>query len=76
MRTTLIYLQIKATMEDGTFVAFCHFLSDLFSSISRFSLLLQRNDVILPQVRETERKGGQEVKDFFASSLNMFFICK
>ncbi|KAM3877403.1 nuclear RNA export factor 1-like [Diretmus argenteus] len=36
-------------MEDGTFVAFCHFLSDLFSSISNFSLLLQKNDVILPQ---------------------------
>ncbi|XP_078146195.1 zinc finger protein 862-like [Centroberyx gerrardi] len=41
--------RIKATMEDGTFVAFCYFLSDLFSSISQFSLLLQRNDVILPK---------------------------
>ncbi|KAK0142300.1 hypothetical protein N1851_020034 [Merluccius polli] len=27
-------------MEDGTFVAFCHFLADVFSL---FSLLLQRN---------------------------------
>lgn len=56
MRTTLIYFQIKASMEDGTFVAFCHFLSDLFSSISRYSLLLQRNDIILPQVKR--EKGG------------------
>ncbi|XP_056451735.1 uncharacterized protein LOC130386899 isoform X2 [Gadus chalcogrammus] len=30
-------------------VAFCHFLSDLFSSISNFSLQLQKNNVILPQ---------------------------
>lgn len=60
MRTTLIYLQIKASMEDGTFVAFCHFLSDLFSSISKFSLLLQRNDVILPQVKKRE-KGGDGI---------------
>ncbi|KAJ8386336.1 hypothetical protein AAFF_G00174330 [Aldrovandia affinis] len=41
--------KIKQTMEDGTFVAFCHFLADLFAAISRFSLLLQRNDIILPQ---------------------------
>ncbi|KAJ8349850.1 hypothetical protein SKAU_G00249800 [Synaphobranchus kaupii] len=40
---------IKNSMEDGTFVAFCHFLADLFTSISHYSLLLQRNDVILPQ---------------------------
>ncbi|CAL8328156.1 unnamed protein product [Gadus morhua 'NCC'] len=41
--------KVKVSMEDGTFVAFCHFLSDLFSSISNFSLQLQKNDVILPQ---------------------------
>lgn len=46
-----VTLQIKLTMEDRTFVAFCHFLADLFSYISQFSLLLQRNDIILPQVR-------------------------
>ncbi|XP_048853245.1 uncharacterized protein LOC125721412 [Brienomyrus brachyistius] len=40
---------IKETMEDGSFLAFCHFLADLFSAISKYSLLLQRNDVILPQ---------------------------
>lgn len=39
-------------MEDATFVAFCHFITDVFSGISKFSLLLQRNDVILPQVSE------------------------
>ncbi|XP_049922954.1 uncharacterized protein LOC126404036 [Epinephelus moara] len=41
--------KIKKMVEDGTFVAFCHFLADLFDAISKFSLLLQRNDVILPQ---------------------------
>ncbi|CAM4326971.1 unnamed protein product [Leuciscus chuanchicus] len=40
---------VKETMEDGSFLAFCHFLADLFSAISKYSLLLQRNDVILPQ---------------------------
>ncbi|KAL4008878.1 hypothetical protein ACER0C_002730 [Sarotherodon galilaeus] len=42
--------KVKKSMEDATFVAFCHFITDVFSGISRFSLLLQRNDVILPQV--------------------------
>lgn len=46
-----VTLQIKLTMEDGTFVAFFHFLADFFSYISQFSPLLQRNDLILPQVR-------------------------
>ncbi|XP_073715742.1 zinc finger protein 862-like [Misgurnus anguillicaudatus] len=41
--------KIKLAMEDGTFVAFCNFLADLFCYISQFSLLLQRNDIILPQ---------------------------
>lgn len=44
-------------MEDATFVAFCHFISDVFSGISVFSLLLQKNDIILPQVREDEVTG-------------------
>lgn len=43
-------MQVKETMEDGSFLAFCHFLADLFSAISKYSLLLQRNEVILPQV--------------------------
>lgn len=42
---------VKETMEDGSFLAFCHFLADLFTAISKYSLLLQRNYVILPQVR-------------------------
>ncbi|KAL7375143.1 hypothetical protein ABVT39_012693 [Epinephelus coioides] len=45
----LLQAEIKKMLEDGTFVAFCHFLADLFDAISKFSLLLQRNDVILPQ---------------------------
>ncbi|CAL8371335.1 unnamed protein product [Arctogadus glacialis] len=36
-------------MEDATFVAFCHFLVDVFAGITNFSLLLQRNETILPQ---------------------------
>lgn len=40
-------------MKDGTFVACCHFLADVFSGITKFNLLLQRNETILPQVRET-----------------------
>ncbi|KAK0135416.1 Zinc finger protein 862 [Merluccius polli] len=60
-------------MEVGTFVAFCHFLSDLFSSISNFSLQLQKNDVILPQVKKRE-KGGPG--DYFYIPLNMFLILR
>lgn len=43
-------LQVKRMMKDGAFVGFLHFLADLFEAISKFSLLLQRNYVILPQV--------------------------
>lgn len=39
-------------MEDATFVAFCHFLADVFAGITKFSLILQKNETILPQVRE------------------------
>ena len=45
-------IQVKKLMEDGTFVAFCHFLADVFAGITKFSLLLQKNETILPQVRE------------------------
>ncbi|XP_056451744.1 zinc finger protein 862-like [Gadus chalcogrammus] len=40
--------KIKKTMGDGTFVAFCHFLADVFSGLTKFSLL-QKNEIILPQ---------------------------
>ncbi|KAK0148163.1 Zinc finger protein 862 [Merluccius polli] len=43
------YTIVKKSIEDATFVAFCHFITDVFSGISKFSLLLQRNDIILPQ---------------------------
>lgn len=42
-------------MEDSTFVAFCHFITDIFSGISHFSLLLQKDEVILPQVRDISK---------------------
>uniref|UniRef100_A0A8C6SCA7 HAT C-terminal dimerisation domain-containing protein n=1 Tax=Neogobius melanostomus TaxID=47308 RepID=A0A8C6SCA7_9GOBI len=44
--------KVKETMEDALFLAFCHFLADLLTAVSKFSLLLQRNDVILPQTKE------------------------
>ena len=54
-------------------VAFCHFLSDLFSSISNFSLQLQKNDVILPQVKKREKR---RPGDYFDFPLNMFLILR
>lgn len=45
-------IQVKKSMEDGTFGAFCHFLAEVFAGITKFSLLLQKNETILPQVRE------------------------
>ncbi|XP_051997784.1 zinc finger protein 862-like [Xyrauchen texanus] len=41
--------KVKKSIEDGTFVAFCHFLADVFAGITKFSLLLQKNETILPQ---------------------------
>ncbi|TRY98446.1 hypothetical protein DNTS_017502 [Danionella cerebrum] len=43
------FTAVKKSMEDATFVAFCHFIADMFSGISKFSLLLQRNEIILPK---------------------------
>lgn len=39
---------IAVKMRDAQFVAFCHFLADLFSVLSKLSLQMQRNDLILP----------------------------
>ena len=54
-------------------VAFCHFLSDLFSSISNFSLQLQKNNVILPQVKKREKR---RPGDYFYIPLNMLLILR
>ncbi|XP_069819635.1 zinc finger protein 862-like [Dendropsophus ebraccatus] len=40
---------IVQQMENLMFVAFCHFLHDLFGEISKLSLTLQKNSLILPQ---------------------------
>ena len=44
-------------MKTMQFAAFCHFLADMFAIISRLSLNMQRNDLILPVavslIRET-----------------------
>ena len=37
-------------MKDIHFATFCHFLADLFSILSRLSLQMQRNDIILPTI--------------------------
>lgn len=39
---------VSEKMKDFHFAAFCHFLADLFSILSRLSLQMQRNDIILP----------------------------
>ena len=41
---------IADKMKDVHFAAFCHFLADLFAILSRLSLQMQRNDIILPTV--------------------------
>ena len=35
-------------MRSISFAAFCHFLTDMFGIISKLSLKMQRNDLILP----------------------------
>lgn len=39
---------VAGKMRDVHFAAFCHFLVDLFSILSKLSLQMQRNDLILP----------------------------
>ena len=41
---------VSAKMKDIHFAAFCHFLADLFSILSRLSLQMQQNDILLPTV--------------------------
>ena len=41
---------IADKMKDVHFATFCHFLADLFPILSRLSLQMQRNDIILPTV--------------------------
>lgn len=41
---------IVEKIKDVHFAAFCHFLADLFNILSRLSLQMQRNDIILPTV--------------------------
>ena len=48
---------VAAAIKDVHFLAFCHFLADLFSILETFSLKFQQNDLILPSavslLRET-----------------------
>lgn len=39
---------IGEKMRSVQFAAFCHFIADMFAIISRLSLKMQRNDLILP----------------------------
>ena len=51
---------IAVAMKDIHFLAFCHFLADLFSTLETVSLKFQQNDLILPSavslLRETYAK--------------------
>ena len=40
--------KVSKTMKDLLFAAFCHFLADVFQEMSRLSLTLQAEDLILP----------------------------
>ena len=42
--------QNMSAVKDIHFAAFCHFLADLFLILSRLSLQMQRNDILLPTV--------------------------
>ncbi len=42
---------ISQQMEKLPFVGLCHFLHDLFGEISKLSLVLQKNSLILPQAK-------------------------
>lgn len=39
---------VSEKMRTIRFAAFCHFLADMFAIISKLSLKMQRNDLILP----------------------------
>ena len=39
---------VSEKMRSVSFAAFCHFLADMFAIISKLSLKMQRNDLILP----------------------------
>ena len=41
---------VPQKMKDIHFAAFCHFLADFFAILSRLSLQMQQNDIILPSV--------------------------
>ena len=41
-------LNVSRAMKEASFVAFCHFLADMFQILGKLSLHFQRNDLILP----------------------------
>ena len=41
-------MNVSCTMKEACFVAFCHFLQDMFQILGKLSLHFQRNDLILP----------------------------
>lgn len=39
---------VSEKIRSNRFAAFCHFLADMFATISKLSPKMQRNDLILP----------------------------
>ena len=41
-------LNVYRAMKEASFVAFCHFLANMFQILGKLSLHFQQNDIILP----------------------------
>ncbi|KAF4097028.1 hypothetical protein G5714_022997 [Onychostoma macrolepis] len=57
--------KVKKSMEDATFVAFCCLIADVFSGISKLSLLLQRNEIIMEAMVARPKPSGR-LSEFLA----------
>ena len=58
-----IYFQLVKTMKKVDFVAFCHFIADMFQIISELSKSLQKNDLILPMAITAVRRTVDQVEN-------------
>ena len=56
-------LQLVKTMKKLDFVAFCHFIADMFQIISELSKILQKNDLILPMAITAVRRTVDQVEN-------------
>ena len=56
-------LQLVKTMKKVDFVAFCHFITDMFQIISELSKSLQKNDLILPMAITAVRRTVDQIEN-------------